>query len=301
MATSEIIMIRPCSFSFNEDTADSNHFQNISTTQESIQDKALAEFNNMVDTLQNEGVKVTVFDDNPEPHTPDSIFPNNWFTTHADGTICLFPMEAPNRRLERREDLIQFLETSYRCQRIVDLTDAERIDVFLEGTGSIVFDHDNRLAFACKSSRTNEQLLSDFCETIGYSPVVFEAKDGNNNPIYHTNVMMNIGKDYVVICMESIPERQRSALDEVLCKTEKRIIAITLEQANSFAGNMLELQGKEGRITVLSQTTFNSLTIEQKADLSVSSKLVPIDINTIENTGGGSVRCMMAEIFLPHL
>lgn len=302
MQASKIIMIRPCSFGYNEETADSNKFQSQTTIdKDSIQNKALAEFDNMVKMLRSEGIDVIVYQDQPEPHTPDSIFPNNWFATHEDGTVVLFPMEAENRRLERREDLINDFEINYRCSRIVDFTDAESIEVYLEGTGSIVFDHDNRIAYACRSSRTDERLFKDYSQTIGYHPIFFDAFDKDGELIYHTNVLMNVGHDYIVICLEAIPESDRSTVEELLQRSKKTIIPITMEQMNSFAGNMLELIGKDGLITVLSQSAFTSLNEEQKEKINSSSKLVPIAIPTVESVGGGSVRCMMAEVFLEKL
>lgn len=295
-------MVRPCSFGFNAETASSNHFQSEPNLQtKNVQEKALLEFDKMVATLRAEGVLVTVFEDTATPHTPDSIFPNNWFSTHSEGTIAIFPMEAENRRQERREDIINHLEVNYFCQRLVDLTDAENISVFLEGTGSVVFDHENRIAYACRSTRTNEILLKDYCDTIDYSPIIFDALDENKNAIYHTNVLMNIGQDYVVICLDAVKESGKSNLVESLNQSGKVIIPISYEQMNNFAGNMLELEGKKGLITVLSNSAFNCLTDTQKEQIQSLSKLVPISINTIEQIGGGSVRCMMAEIFLQRI
>lgn len=301
MAASEIIMIKPCSFSFNPETASSNTFQNSSSTNDNVQEQALIEFNRMVTILEQEGIVVNTYDDTPEPHTPDAVFPNNWLVTHEDGTIVLFPMEARNRRLERREDLINDLEYRYRYSRIIDFTDAENIDVFLEGTGSIVFDHQNRIAYACKSSRTHEQLFKDYCETIDYRSVIFNAHDAQGKSIYHTNVLMHVGHDYVVICLDAIPEEEQKNLSKTIHGTGKALITISFEQMNAFAGNMLQLQGTSGLITVLSQTAFESLSEAQKQKISESSRLVPIAIPTIECIGGGSVRCMMAEIFLKKL
>lgn len=295
-------MIRPCAFGYNEDTADSNPFQNKELrNEENIQENALLEFDNMVKILRTEGIDVIVYNDKAEPHTPDSIFPNNWFSTHEDGTIVLYPMEGINRRLERREDIINDLEFFYRCQRIVDISEAEEIGTFLEGTGSIVFDHDNSIAYANKSSRTDELLFKDYCKTMGYRPVIFDAFGDAGQPIYHTNVLMNVGYNYVVICLDAIPETDRNTVEEIIRSSNKNLIPITLDQMNSFAGNMLELEGQEGLITIISQTALDSLSEEQKSLISKTSKLIPISIPTIESVGGGSVRCMMAEVFLEKL
>lgn len=301
MTASEIIMVRPCSFSFNPETASSNAFQKSLSANDNVQEKALTEFNRMVAILEQEGIVVNTYDDTPEPHTPDAVFPNNWLATHEDGTIVLFPMKAKNRRLERREDLIHDLEYRYRCSRIIDFTDAENIDVFLEGTGSIVFDHQNRIAYACRSSRTDERLLKDYCETIDYRSVIFNAHDVQGKPIYHTNVLMHVGHDYVVICPDAIQEEEQKYLLQTIRSTNKEFIPISFEQMNAFAGNMLQLKAHSGLITVLSQTAFESLNEVQKQKISESSQLIPIAIPTIETVGGGSVRCMMAEIFLERL
>lgn len=301
MIASKIIMVRPCNFNFNPETAFSNHFQSQQKSTEDIQSKALAEFDEMARILDSLGIEVNIYEDTLNPQTPDSIFPNNWFTTHEDGTIVLFPMEAPNRRLERREDIINELEFNYYCQRIIDFTDAENIDTFLEGTGSIVFDHKNKIAFACRSSRTDETLFRDYCESIDYTPIIFDALDQNNHPIYHTNVMMHIGLDYVVICKESIPSAQWPEVENHFLAGKKRIVPISFSQMNEFAGNMLQLKGTKGNITVLSTSAYNSLKQHQIAEIEISSKLVPISIPIIETIGGGSVRCMIAEIFLEKI
>ncbi|MCB9195306.1 MAG: amidinotransferase [Flavobacteriales bacterium] len=302
MSNSEIIMVRPCSFGFNEQTALSNHFQRQGKVESSeVNSLAQQEFDQMVNTLTSEGISVRVYQDNLEPYTPDSIFPNNWFATHPDGTIVIFPMEAENRRLERREDIINELEVNYRCQRIVDLSDAENIGVYLEGTGSIVFDHQYQLAFSCRSSRTNETLFRDYCKTIDYTPFIFDALDANRQAIYHTNVLMNIGSKYVVICLEAIPTSDRQVIINHIKITGKELIEISLDQMDRFAGNMLELKGNDGLVSVISQTAFESLSEDQKRRLENSSKLIPIAIPTIESIGGGSVRCMIAENLLPPL
>lgn len=301
MATSEIIMIRPCSFGFNDQTALSNHFQQ-QENRDLIDVNTLAqqEFDRMAEILRSRGITVKIYQDTSEPPTPDAIFPNNWFATHPDGTIVLFPMEAENRRLERREDIINDLELNYRCSRIIDLTDTENIGIYLEGTGSIVFDHDHQLAFACRSSRTNEKLFIDYCKTIDYTPIVFDAVDKNEKAIYHTNVLMNIGSRYVIICLDAIPSNQRQIVVDHIQSTKKELIEISTEQMGKFAGNMLELLARDGYITVLSQTAFESLSQVQKERIQISSKLITIAIPTIETIGGGSVRCMMAENLLPH-
>lgn len=299
MIASQIIMVRPSRFGFNPETSSSNVFQNdIKNNGQSIQETALAEFDKMVEILRKEGIRVLVVNDTNEPHTPDAVFPNNWITTHQNGLVCLFPMEAKNRRLERRDDLIVYLEKNYDCSRIIDYTDAESIGSFLEGTGSIVFDHQYKLAYACRSSRTDETLLKNYCDTINYRPVIFDALDQNGAPIYHTNVMMHVGENYVVICADSIPKEERVIVEATIISCRKELIDISFEQMNSFAGNLLQLKGKNGLVTILSQTAFDSLSESQKTAISSTSKLLSIPIPTIESVGGGSVRCMMAENFL---
>lgn len=295
-------MIRPVNFVFNEQTAGSNAFQNRNAEQQQVQDNALQEFDCFVNVLRENGVEVIVIDDTAEPHTPDSIFPNNWVSFHNDGTVFLYPMMAENRRLERREDIITQLEDEFKVKHVIDLSHFEHENKFLEGTGSMVLDRENKIAYACLSPRTDKVVLEEFCKDSRYKPVLFHAVDQNSMDIYHTNVLMCIGSSYAVICLDSIKdEAEKTAVIQSLQSTQKQIVDISFEQMNHFAGNMLEVQNKDGEsLLVMSKSAWDSLSYEQKAILSSFSKPVYSDISTIENNGGGSTRCMMAEVHLPH-
>ena len=300
-STSHLLMIRPVNFGYNEETAESNAFQNKDKNQQEVQEKALAEFNNFVAILRNHGVDVIVIDDNPEPYTPDSIFPNNWVSFHDDGNVFLYPMQAENRRLERREDIIAELEDNFKVHHIVDLSRYEEENKFLEGTGSMVLDRVNKIAYACLSPRTDKDVLAIFCEQEDYTAVCFDAADEKGKAIYHTNVLMCVGTQFAVICLDSIPNpHEKVVVIEYLKSTQKEIIEITFEQMNQFAGNMLEVKTKNDEtLIVLSKSAFKALDDVQIAILEQYGKLVYADIHTIENNGGGSARCMMAEVHLP--
>jgi hypothetical protein len=300
-STSHILMIRPVNFGFNEETAGSNAFQNRNAIKNGVNEKAQQEFDHMVDKLRQNGVEITVVDDTEEPHTPDSIFPNNWVSFHADGSIFLYPMQAENRRLERREDIIARLEDEFAVKHIIDLSRFENEDKFLEGTGSMVLDRPNKIAYACISPRTDREVLNLFCKQAGYQPVSFDAVDQHGKAIYHTNVLMCMGSNFAVICLDSIPNpHEKVMVKESLLSTQKEIIDISFEQMNQFAGNMLEVKNKNGEtLIVMSQNAYNALNELQKATLQQFGKLIYADINTIENIGGGSARCMMAEVHLP--
>jgi len=300
--TPTILMIRPVNFVFNEQTAGSNAFQNRNAEQQRVQYKALQEFDNLVNVLRENGVDVIVIDDTAEPHTPDSIFPNNWVSFHNDGTVFLYPMMAENRRLERREDIIMQLEDEFKVKHVIDLSHFEHENKFLEGTGSMVLDRENKIAYACLSPRTNKEVLEEFCRDSGYKSVLFHAVDQNGMDIYHTNVLMCIGSSYAVICLNSIKdEAEKQNVIDSLQSTKKQIVDISFDQMNHFAGNMLEVQNNSGEsLLVMSKSAWDSLNYEQKAILSSFSKPVYSDISTIENNGGGSARCMMAEVHLPH-
>jgi hypothetical protein len=299
--TSHILMIRPVNFGFNEETAESNAFQNRHAEKNGVQEKALKEFDAMVKTLRYNKVDVTVIDDTPQPYTPDSIFPNNWVSFHADGSIFLYPMQAENRRLERREDIISQLEDNFAVKHIIDLSRFEAEDKFLEGTGSMVLDRENKIAYACLSPRTNRDVLALFCEETSYEAICFDALDEHNKAIYHTNVLMCIGGKFAVICLDSIPNpHEKVVVVESIKSTQKEIIEISFAQMNQFAGNMLEISNLYGEsLIVMSQNAYRALTELQKKALQKYGKLVYADINTIEENGGGSARCMMAEIHLP--
>ncbi len=299
--TSTILMIRPVNFGFNEQTAGSNAFQNRNAEQQQVQDKALMEFDGLVDVLRQNGVEVIVVDDTQEPHTPDSIFPNNWVSFHSDGTVFLYPMMAENRRLERREDIIMGLEDEFKIKHVIDLSRFEHEHKFLEGTGSMVLDRENKIAYACLSPRTDKDVMDLFCKESGYKPVLFHAVDENGMDIYHTNVLMCIGSKFAVICLDSIQdENEKNSVTSILKLTHKDIIAISFAQMNQFAGNMLELKNKAGEsLSVMSKNAYNSLSSGQKTGLEKYCRIVYADINTIENNGGGSARCMIAEVHLP--
>ncbi len=294
-------MIRPVSFGFNEQTAGNNAFQIQSADQQSVQIKALAEFDGLVKVLRDNGVSVTVIEDTPQPYTPDSIFPNNWVSFHANGDVFMYPMQAENRRLERREDIITQLEDNFKVRHVLDLSHFEHENKFLEGTGSMVLDRENEIAYACLSPRTDEKVLSAFSEQSGYTIVSFHAADERRLAIYHTNVMMAIGTYFAIVCLDSITNIiEKELVIENLKATGKQIIDISFDQMNHFAGNMLEVNNTNGdTLIVMSKSAFEILSYDQKAVLSSFGKLIYADINTIETNGGGSARCMIAEVHLP--
>ncbi len=309
-STDRIIMIRPACFCFNTETAISNAFQNDqyadSSSADQIQGQALREFNHMVEHLRSNDVHVDVFDDTLSPIKPDAIFPNNWFTTHSNGTIILYPMLAENRRLERRDDLIKSLTQTYQVTAIIDFSVYEQRNQYLEGTGSLVLDRLNKIVYAIRSPRTHEIIIEHFTNLMNYQqpPIIFDSVDENQKAIYHTNVMMAIGTYVVIICLESIVnQEQRNKVIKSLEQNGKRkLINITLEQMKHFAGNMLEIRNKQGEyLLVMSKTAYDSLTNEQRNSIKqTNTKLIYFDISTIEQCGGGSVRCMIAENFLPQ-
>ncbi len=298
--TSHLLMIRPVNFGFNTETAVNNAFQ-VPGADENAQQKASEEFNGFVQKLREAGVDVTVVDDTPDPYTPDSIFPNNWISFHQDGTICLYPMYAPNRRLERKEQVLNTIAAAFKINRTLDFSHYESSHLFLEGTGSMVLDRDYNVAYACLSPRTDKKVLDDFCWQMNFREVSFLAEDRNHQAIYHTNVMMCVADRYVVICLEClpVPEQRKQVVDTIL-STGKEIIDISLDQMNHFAGNMLQVEnaGKE-KLLVMSSQAFESLTKEQLVKLESFNPIVHADLQTIETNGGGSARCMMAEIHLP--
>ncbi len=299
-----ILMIEPIAFGFNDQTAANNYFQQKNNLPEAdLQYLALAEFNQMVNQLRSKDIEVLVVKDTPEPHTPDSIFPNNWISFHEGGQVILYPMFAPNRRSERRDDILQILEGhGLVINNLSDFSFWEKQNLFLEGTGSMIFDRVHQIAYAALSCRTDKSVFLQFCETFGFTPVYFSARQtvgGKRLPIYHTNVMLSVADGYAVVCADSIDNiDERQMLIESLEKSGKKIISISEEQMHAFAGNMLQLQNKEGeKCLVMSQAAFDSLTESQIKRLESYNELIVISIPTIEKTGGGSVRCMMAEIF----
>ncbi|MCY7361914.1 MAG: amidinotransferase [Ignavibacteria bacterium] len=307
-STNHVIMVRPACFCFNTETAISNAFQNKQyadlSAAEKIQQQAVIEFNRMVEQLRSHGVHVDVFDDTPSPIKPDAIFPNNWFSTHADGTIILYPMLAENRRLERNEDLIKNLSQTHQVTAIIDLSVYTQRNQYLEGTGSLVLDRINKIVYATRSPRTHELIVEHFTKLMNYQQpaILFDSVDDHQKAIYHTNVMMAIGTYVAIICLESIVDKeQRKIIVKSLEQNGKRkIIDITLEQMKHFAGNMLEIQNKQGEyLLAMSKSAYDCLTDEQRDVIEkANTKLICFDVSTIEQCGGGSVRCMIAENFL---
>ncbi len=297
--TSNLLMIKPVRFDFNAETAVNNSFQQASADQQ-VSEKAAAEFDRFVSVLSNAGIRVTVVEDTPEPHTPDSVFPNNWISFHTDGTIFLYPMFAVNRRLERKPHVLSAIAEKFRVENTIDLSAYEQQQLFLEGTGSMVLDRENKIAYACLSPRTDIQVLNDWCNKAGFRPVAFTSVDSKGDPIYHTNVMMCIADRFAVICLDSIPnETEKRSVIETLQDTKKEVIEISFDQMNHFAGNMLQVQNTSGeRYLVMSSQAYNSLTAEQIKRIETYNSILHSDITTIETNGGGSARCMMAEVFL---
>lgn len=300
-----VLMIRPVRFHSNPLTAASNTFQGDTTLSADEQQRAaLQEFEGVARSLEAAGVEVVVVDDTEEPPTPDSVFPNNWVTFHRDGTVVLYPMEAVNRRTERRQDIIRLLVDRYgfHVRRIIDLSPHERYGHYLEGTGSLVLDRAHRIAYACLSSRTHLDALGDFAQRMDYDVLTFEAVDRQGAPIYHTNVMMNLGERVAVICLEAIRrDDQRLALERSLETTGHTIIAINYDQLEHFAGNMLELRAANGgRVMAMSASARESLSPAQLAAIEDNATIVSVPIDRIEASSGGSVRCMLAEIHLPR-
>ena len=304
-STNSILMIRPINFGYNEETAKDNHYQIKDSIIKNSNESAQIEFDNMVMNLKQNGISVHVFQDDDINYTPDSIFPNNWISFHENGDIGLYPMYAKNRRLERRPEVLEFLEEQgFGIENIVDYSGAESENKFLEGTGSMILDRENRIAYCSISNRSNEDLFIDFCEDFEFTPVLFNSFQSVGDerlPIYHTNVMMCVAMSYVVICLDSIDDKkQRKNVCEFIKKSEKEIINISENQVEKFAGNMLELLNDKGEsVLVMSKSAENSLSENQKNTIINYSKIISSDINTIELCGGGSARCMMAEIFLP--
>jgi len=305
--TNTILMIRPVSFRMNEQTAVNNYYQKVleSVTPETVQFKALQEFDDFVEKLQAVGVNVIVINDTKDTDTPDSIFPNNWISFHENGDVALYPMFAENRRLERREDILETLEDlGYEINNVVDYTSAEEEKIYLEGTGSLLLDRVNGKAYCALSPRADEDLLIEFCEDFEFTPVSFVANQTLNEkrvPIYHTNVMMCLGEKFSVICLDSIDDKkERKEVIKHLKEDKKEIIAITEEQVNNFAGNMLQVMGSNNeRYIVMSNSAFESLNKQQINQLEKHGKILYSSLDTIEACGGGSARCMMAEVFLP--
>ena len=299
-----VLMVEPIAFGYNSQTAQNNYFQ-VEQKEADIQEKALQEFNNFVEKLRAKGIQVITIKDTLEPHSPDSIFPNNWVSFHEDGRVALYPMFAMNRRVERRSDILDTLRNEgFNITEVNDFSNSEKEEKFLEGTGSMIFDHDFKIAYGSVSLRLDEGLFRDFCEKFGYTPVVFHSFQNVGNqrlPIYHTNVMMCVAEQFVVICLDCIDdELEREKVQEVIKSTDKEVIEISEEQMHQFAGNMLQVQNEEGtQFLVMSQTAYKSLTKKQIEKIESYCEIIYADLNTIEVNGGGSARCILAEVFLP--
>ncbi len=301
-STDTVLMIEPVAFGFNEQTAVNNYFQ---VQQEgNVQDEALKEFNAFAGKLKAKGIHVITIKDTPEPKTPDSIFPNNWVSFHADGTVVLYPMFAENRRLERRDDIISHIKDQFEVTEIIDYSEYEKDHKFLEGTGSMIFDHDNRIAYGSVSLRLDEELFRKFCSEFGFEPVVFHSYQTAGEerlPIYHTNVMMCVADRFVVICLDCIDDAsERSHVIETIKNSGKELIEISEDQMQNFAGNMLQVQNQSGeKFLVMSQSAYQSLNQEQLSAIEKYCDIIYSDLEVIETNGGGSARCMLAEVFLP--
>lgn len=297
-------MVEPIAFGYNAETAENNYFQ-VEQKEADIQEKALSEFKNFVEKLRAKGINVITVKDTIDPHTPDSIFPNNWVSFHQDGKVVLYPMFALNRRVERREDIIETIKNEgFAVSEIDDWSLPEIHDHFLEGTGSMIFDHDYKIAYGSVSLRLDENLFREFCEKYGFRPVVFHSYQTVENkrlPIYHTNVMMCVADQFVVICLDCIDDKtERENVVKVIKATNKEIIEISENQLQQFAGNMLQVQNDQGKkFLVMSETAYKSLDQNQIANIEKYCEIIYADLNTIEVNGGGSARCMLAEVFLP--
>ena len=307
-STNTLMMIRPVQFRYNEQTAVNNYYQKVleGIQPEEVQEKAAQEFDNFVSKLRAKNIQVIVIDDTTDTDTPDSIFPNNWISFHADGRVGLYPMYAENRRLERREDILEKLqaEEGLNITEVVDFTGHEAIGAFLEGTGSMILDRPNKLCYAAISLRTDEKILDEFCEKFEYEAVKFIANqtvDGERMPIYHTNVMMCIADDFAILCADSIDnENERAHVINKLEGSGKEVILISEDQKHHFAGNMLQVNSTDGRgYLVMSAAAHQSLKPEQVKKIEAYCEILSSSLDTIEALGGGSARCMMAEVFLP--
>ena len=295
-------MIRPAAFGFNEETAADNSFQRKinELSKEQLQLSVLREFDAFAESLLKKGIDVTIIEDKADPPKSDALFPNNWFSTLPDGSLSVFPMFAHSRRLEKRDDIMQLLNENFEVSRFTDWSELEAEGFFLEGTGSMVIDHENKFIYACVSQRTHLSALEKFSRANNYNAISFSAVDKNGNAIYHTNVILCIGKEFAVVCDECfVDEMEWIAVSQLLRTTNHKIVPISYEQVCAFAGNMLQLRNKKGeQFLVMSKTAYDSLTKKQRSQLEEYNELLPVAIPTIETIGGGSARCMMAEIFL---
>ena len=291
-------MVKPVNFKYNTQTAETNSFMSknyISDTQTA----ALKETNEYVSLLEKNLIKVILVEDTKEPETPDSVFPNNWFSTHEDGILVLYPMCAENRRKERKEVFLDAIKKNINLKNTIDLTSWETKNKFLEGTGSMVLDRVNKIVYACRSPRTCEEVLDDFCQKLGYKKILFDAKDEKNNIIYHTNVILCVAENFAVICLDAIKDEQQKAIIlDSFKKTNKKVIKITLDQVKNYAGNLLEVKNEKGeKFLVMSEAAFKSFTKEQINEFEKDCKILHPNIECIETIGGGSARCMLAELY----
>ena len=301
-APTSILMVRPAAFGFNTQSAESNAFQVDEVDDpSSVQQKALQEFDRMVDLLRSHDIDVHVLDDTPVPVKPDAVFPNNWISFHEDGRVIVYPMLAENRRLERGATVVETLTESFKVLEVIDWSGEEQNNRYLEGTGSMVLDYVNKVVYANRSPRTNESLVIRFCDLLGYKPIMFDAVDAAGRPIYHANVLMCIGSKFAVICLDAIPnDEDQEKILTVLATTNHKVVAISFAQMNAFAGNMIEVASKNGEsFVLLSEQAFHSLLPGQVDAISRFAEMIPISIPTIERFGGGSVRCMVAGIYNP--
>ena len=303
--TNTVLMVRPVRFRMNEETIVNNYFQEeMDLKNEEINRQAQQEFDALVHKLREVGVKVIVVDDIYEQNTPDSVFPNNWITFHQNGDVAIYPMFAENRRRERREDILDRVEAEgFTIENVYDYTEAEKENVFLEGTGAMILDRVNRKAYCALSPRADEELFIEFCEDFEYTPVIFSAYqqvDNKQVPIYHTNVMMALGEDFAIVCLDTITDKsERKNVLHHLKEDHKEIISITAEQMYQYAGNMLQVQGTDRSYLVMSDAAYNCLTAAQRQAIEKHCPIIYSNLETIETCGGGSARCMMAEVFNP--
>lgn len=299
-----VLMVEPIAFGYNSQTAENNYFQK-EQKETDIQEKALQEFNNFAAKLREKGINVITVKDTLKPHSPDSIFPNNWVSFHEDGTVALYPMFALNRRVERRPEILERLkDEGFKINTVEDFSPFENEEKYLEGTGSMIFDHDYKIAYGSVSLRLDEELFRNFCAKFGFTPIVFHSYQNVGDqrlPIYHTNVMMCVAEQFVVICLDCIDdEMEREKVQEVIKSSNKELIEISEDQLQQFAGNMLQVQNEEGdKFLVMSETAYKSLTKLQVERIENYCGIIYADLNTIETNGGGSARCMLAEVFLP--
>lgn len=302
-SASTILMVRPANFGFNKQTAESNAFQHfdVEHSESEVSKLAKAEFDAFVDKLRKHGISVVVYEEPYHQDRTDAVFPNNWISFHENGHVIIYPMESPNRRLEKNTHVLDLLRSEFEINTVQDLSEFEKKEQFLEGTGSIIFDYVHQKGYACRSTRTDDILFTDVCTSLGYLPIIFDSADTHGKPIYHTNVMMALGTGYVVICMDSIHHSdQKSKLIENFNGDGLEIIDIDYHQLASFAGNMLEVRNTDDELhLVMSKSAFDVLRQEQLDQIKKYAQPLWVDISTIENTGGGSARCMMAAVHLP--